>query len=114
MQYSLVAMMEFVRRGKISLERVVEKMSHNPAILFRIEERGFLREGYFGDLVLVDPNHSWKVEPSNILAKCGWSPFEGETFASRVTHTFVSGRLAYEQGQIREGKPGMRLAFRGA
>lgn len=112
-QHSLVAMMEFVRRGKITLERVVEKMSHNPAILFRIEERGFLREGYFADLVLVDPNRSWKVEHSNILAKCGWSPFEGETFASRVTHTFVSGRLAYEDGQIREGKPGMRLAFHG-
>jgi dihydroorotase len=113
-QHSLVAMMEFVRRGKITLERVVEKMCHNPAILFRIEERGFLREGYFADLVIIDPNRRWKVEPLNILAKCGWSPFEGETFSSKVTHTFVSGRMAYEQGKILEGKPGMRLAFRGA
>lgn len=113
-QHSLVAMLEFVRLGKITLERVVEKMSHNPAILFRIQERGFLREGYFADLVLVDPDRPWKVESSNILAKCGWSPFEGETFSAKVTHTFVSGRLAYSDGQIREGKPGMRLAFRGA
>jgi dihydroorotase len=113
-QHSLVAMMEFVRRGKITLERVVEKMCHNPATLFRIQDRGFLREGYFADLVIVDPDRPWKVEPSNILAKCGWSPFEGDTFTARVTHTFVSGRLAYEQGQILEGKPGMRLAFRGA
>ena len=112
-QHSLVAMMEFVRRGKISLERMVEKMCHNPAVLFRIKERGFLREGYFADIVIVDPSRPWKVETSNILAKCKWSPFEGETFSARVTHTFVSGRLAYEDGQIREGKPGMRLAFRG-
>lgn len=111
-QHSLVAMMAFVKQGKLTIERMVEKMSHNPAILFRIEDRGFIREGYFGDLVLVDPDRPWKVDRSNILAKCGWSPFEGQTFDASVTHTFVSGRLAYQHDQILEGKAGMRLTFR--
>lgn len=111
-QHSLVAMMAFVKQGKLTIERMVEKMCHNPAILFRIEDRGFIREGYFGDLVLVDPDRPWKVDRSNILAKCGWSPFEGQTFDASVTHTFVSGRLAYQHGQILEGKAGMRLTFR--
>lgn len=111
-QHSLVAMMEFVKQGKITIERMVEKMCHNPAILFRIEDRGFIREGAYGDIVLVNPHHPWKVESANILAKCGWSPFEGEVFEAAVTHTFVSGRLSYENGKIIEGKPGMRLTFR--
>ena len=111
-QHSLVAMMAFVKQGKLTIERMVEKMCHNPAILFRIEDRGFIREGYFGDLVLVDPDRPWKVDRSNILAKCGWSPFEGQTFDASVTHTFVSGRLAYQHGQILEGNAGMRLTFR--
>jgi dihydroorotase len=91
---------------------MVEKMCHNPAILFRVEDRGFIREGAYADLVLVDPNQPWRVQPSNILAKCGWSPFEGYEFHSQVTHTFVSGHLAFEEGQLREGQPGMRLTFR--
>lgn len=111
-QHSLVAMMTFVKEGKITLERMVEKMCHNPAILFRIEDRGFIREGAYADLVLVDPNRPWKVEPSNILAKCGWSPFEGQVFDAAVTHTFVSGRLVYENGRLLEGRSGMRLTFR--
>jgi len=110
-QHSLVAMMAFVKQGKITLERMVQKMCHNPAILFRMADRGFIREGYFADLVLVDPNSPWKVEPSNILAKCGWSPFEGQTFNASVTHTFVSGHLAYENGKLQEGTRGKRLTF---
>ncbi len=110
-QHSLVAMMEFVHQKKISIEKIVQKMSHNPAILFEIEKRGFLREGYFADLVLVDPNHPWQVNKNNILAKCGWSPFEGNTFHSTVRHTWVSGYLAYSNGQINEGKSGERLTF---
>lgn len=111
-QHSLVAMMEFVKDGRISIERLVEKMCHNPALLFRIEDRGFIREGAYADVVLVDPNHPWVVSRPNILAKCGWSPFEGQTFGASVTHTFVSGRLAYENGQILEGQSGRRLTFR--
>lgn len=110
-QHSIVAMLEFHRQGKISLEKIVEKMSHNLAILFQIDRRGFIREGYFADLVLVDPNSPWKVEKNNILAKCGWSPFEGETFHTKVTDTWVSGHRAYKNGQINEGKPGERLLF---
>jgi dihydroorotase len=110
-QHSLVAMMAFVKKGKITIERMVEKMCHNPAILFRIEDRGFIREGAYADLVIVNPHRPWKVEAANILAKSGWSPFEGVTFEAAVTHTFVSGRLAYENGKIAEGKPGMQLTF---
>jgi dihydroorotase len=110
-QHSLVAMMEFVHQKKISVERMVQKMSHNPAILFEIEKRGFIREGYFADLTLVDVNQSWQVNKNNILAKCGWSPFEGETFRSTISHTWVSGHLAYSNGQIKEGKSGERLTF---
>lgn len=111
-QHSVVAMMEFVRQGKLSIERMVEKMAHNPAILFRVEDRGYIREGYFADLVLVDPNSPWTVGPSNILAKCGWSPFEGTTFSARISHTFVSGHLAFEEGRLNEERVGHRLSFR--
>jgi dihydroorotase len=110
-QHSVVAMLEMVHQGKISLERVVEKMSHNPAILFRIKERGFIREGYYADLVLVDLNNPWQVSKENILAKCGWSPFEGQTFRAAVTHTFISGHLAYEKGMLHNGQMGQRLLF---
>lgn len=110
-QHSLVAMMDFVRQGKISVEKVVEKMCHNPAILFEIEKRGYIREGYFADLVLVEEGKSWEVKKDNILAKCGWSPFEGHTFNSTVTHTFVSGHLAYAEGKFDESKKGERLTF---
>lgn len=110
-QHTLVAMMEFVHQKKISIEKMVQKMSHNPAILFEIEKRGYIREGYFADLVLVDPNQPWQVNKNNILAKCGWSPFEGNTFNSAVTHTWVSGHLAYSNGKLFEGKSGERLTF---
>ncbi|MGM0946517.1 MAG: dihydroorotase [Bacteroidota bacterium] len=110
-QHSLVAMLEFYHQGKISLERIADKMSHNVAKLFRMEERGFIREGYFADLVLVDLDQPWTVSQENILAKCGWSPFEGYTFKSSVTHTIVSGHLAYENGQFDESKKGERLTF---
>lgn len=110
-QHSLVAMMEFYHEKKISIEKIVQKMAHNPAILFQIKDRGFIREGYFADLVLVDPGKSWRVEKSNILAKCGWSPFERHTFKSSVTKTWVSGHLAYEDGKFNESKRGERLTF---
>lgn len=110
-QHALNVMMECYLDGKISIEKVVEKMCHNPAILFQIEKRGFVREGYFADLVLVDPDHPWQVSRDNILAKCQWSPFEGQTFRSRITHTIVSGHLAYEEGVFNESGRGMRLSF---
>jgi dihydroorotase len=110
-QHSLNAMLEFCLNKKISIEKVVEKMCHNPAILFQLRERGFIREGYYADLVLVDLNKPWKVEKHNILYKCGWSPFEGQIFRSQVTHTLVSGHLAYENGTFDESKKGMRLTF---
>ncbi|HEY5917228.1 MAG TPA: dihydroorotase [Chryseolinea sp.] len=110
-QHSLVAMLEFYHRGKIKLEKIVEKMSHNPAILFQINKRGFIREGYFADIVLVNLNKPWTIGPENILAKCGWSPFEGSTMSSQVTHTFVSGHLAYAEGKLNEERMGERLLF---
>lgn len=110
-QHSLVAMMQFEKQGKISIERIVEKMCHNPAILFEIKERGYIREGYHADLVLVDPNKPWEVNRSNVLAKCGWSPFEGETFGSSVTHTLINGELAYKNGKFNEQLFGQRLLF---
>ena len=110
-QHSFVVMLENYKNGKISLERIVEKMAHNPAILFRIEKRGFIREGYKADLVLVDLNQNWTVKKENILYKCGWSPLEGTEFHSKVTHTFVNGKLVYENGKISEEKFGERLLF---
>lgn len=110
-QHALPAMLAFVEKGKISLEKVVEKMCHNPAICFQIENRGFIREGYFADLILIDLNKPWEVNKENILYKCGWSPFEGETFNAQITRTFVNGHIAYEHGQLDESKKGMRLTF---
>lgn len=110
-QHSVVAMLEFYHQKKITLEKIVQKMAHHPAVLFQIEKRGFIREGYFADLALVDLNNAWKVEKENVLARCGWSPFEGTTFKSRVTHTFVSGHLAYQDGRLNEGQNGVRLSF---
>lgn len=109
--HSLVAMLELVRKGVFSLEMVVDKMCHAPATLFGVEKRGFIREGYFADLVLVDLNDPWTVSADNILYKCGWSPLEGETLTARVTHTFVNGRLVYETGRFEESVKGMSLAF---
>jgi dihydroorotase len=110
-QHALPAMLEFVKEGWISIEKVVEKMAHAPAICFQIAERGFIREGYFADLVLVDLHSSWEVNKSNILYKCGWSPFEGNTFSSKVVKTFVNGHLAYDAGKFNETNKGMRLQF---
>ena len=110
-QHALPAMLDFVKQGKISIERVVEKMAHNVATCFQIKERGFIREGYWADLVLVDLKNSWKVEKDNLLYKCQWSPFEGHTFSSSVTHTIVSGNIVYENGKLVEGTTGERLAF---
>ena len=110
-QHALISMMEHVKKGKITIERVVEKMAHNPAILFRIKERGFIREGYYADIVVVDPSRSYSVQQSNILYKCGWSPFEGYTFSSSINKTFVNGEIVYENNKVAEGTNGMRLSF---
>lgn len=110
-QHSLTAMLEMHKRGKITLEKIIEKMCHAPADLFRIDRRGYIREGYYADLVLVDPSQPWRVSPENIFYKCGWSPFEGTEFSHRVTHTFVNGHLVYDNGQILEGITGKRLKF---
>ncbi|ATA68624.1 dihydroorotase [Capnocytophaga cynodegmi] len=110
-QHSLVAMLENARKGKISIEKIVEKMCHNPAILFEIKERGFIREGYYADLVLVDLNNPWQVSKENILYKCGWSPFEGNTFHSKIIATFVGGNLVYENGKVNPIPQGMRVTF---
>lgn len=110
-QHALPAMMQFVAKEKISIEKVVEKMCHNPALLFDIADRGFIREGYKADLVLVDPNNPWTVTKDNILAKCGWSPFEGVTFNSRITHTFVNGHLAYQNFKVNKVKNAQALTF---
>ena len=110
-QHFLPAMMEKVHDGTISIEKMVEKMCHNPAILFRVEERGFIREGYHADLVLVAPNRPWSVSRDNVLSKCGWSPFEGTLFKSKITHTFVGGHLAYNEGKFDESSLGERLLF---
>jgi dihydroorotase len=110
-QHSLVAMLEFYHQGKISLEQIAEKMSHAVAVCYKVQQRGFIREGYFADLVLVDLNRPWRVGPDNIVAKCGWSPFEGALFRSQVEKTFVSGHLAYDTGQFDEKIKGKRLSF---
>ena len=110
-QHALVAMFEAHHKGKISVEKIVEKMCHNPAILFEIEKRGFIRKGYFADLVIVNPNNPWSVNKSNILYKCGWSPFDGTTFKSRVTHTFVNGALVYNNFKVMDVKAAKRLTF---
>ena len=110
-QHSLVAMLDLYHQGKIELTRIVDKMCHNPAILFRVEERGYIREGYYADLVLVDPDSPWTVNKDNVLAKCGWSPFEDHQFKSTVASTIVSGHLAYHKDQFDESTLGKRLTF---
>ena len=111
MQHALPAMLEKYHGGKISLEKIVEKMCHNPAKLFQIKKRGFIREGFYADLVVLDLNDSWTVTKENIAYKCGWSPFEGNSFKSRITHTFVNGHLAYENGNFSQERKAMRLTF---
>jgi dihydroorotase len=110
-QHSLVAMMELWHRKVFSLEKIVEKMCHNPGILFNIKERGFIREGYKADLCLIDPDNPWTVSKDNILYKCGWSPFEGTTFRSSVLMTLVNGTIVYDNGLINEDHRGQRLLF---
>ncbi len=110
-QHALVTMLELYHQGIFSLEQIVEKMSHAPAICFQIEKRGFIREGYYADLVVVDLNDPWRVHPSNILYKCGWSPLEGTQFQSKILQTFVNGQLVYHQAKIDQSVRGMRLRF---
>ena len=110
-QHAVVAMFEAFHQGKISVEKIVEKMAHNPAKIFKIEKRGFVKVGYYADLVIVNPNMPWNVSKDNILAKCGWSPFEGETFRSRITHTFVNGQSVYQNFKVNEVPFGERLLF---
>jgi dihydroorotase len=111
-QHALPAMLQFVHDEKITIEKVVQKMCHNPALLFDIPDRGFIKEGYKADLVLVDPNNPWTVTRENVLAKCGWSPFEGVTFKSRITHTFVNGQIAYQNFKVNPQRFAQELSFK--
>ena len=110
-QHAVVALFEAHFQGKISVEKIVEKMAHNPAKIFKIEKRGFVKEGFYADLVIVNPGLPWSVNKSNILYKCGWSPFEDFTFKSRITHTFVNGQLVYHNFKVKEIRCGKRLLF---
>ena len=110
-QHAVVAMFEAYHQGQISVEKIVEKMCHNPAIIFKIEKRGFIKEGFYADLVIVNPGLPWNVKKENIVAKCGWSPFEGYTFKSRITHTFVNGELVYQNFKVKDVPVGKRLLF---
>ncbi|WP_111682342.1 dihydroorotase [Winogradskyella tangerina] len=110
-QHALVALLEMHHQGKISIEKIVEKACHNPAKLFDVEKRGYVKEGYYADLVIVDLNSPWTVNKDNILYKCGWSPFEGNTFKSRITHTLLNGQLVYNNFKVLDVKAGRRLTF---
>lgn len=110
-QHAVVAMFEAHHQGKITVEKIVEKMCHNPAKIFKIEKRGFIKEGYYADLVIVNPSLPWNVKPDNILYKCGWSPFENFTFKSRITHTFVNGEMVYNNFKVKDVRAGKRLLF---
>jgi dihydroorotase len=110
-QHALVAMLQKYHDGKISVEKIVEKMCHNPAILFDIEKRGYIREGYYADLVQINLDSKWKVNKQNILYKCGWSPFEGSKFDSKVIRTFINGHLAYDKGVFSKKLNAKRLTF---
>jgi dihydroorotase len=110
-QHALPAMLELYHQGKITLEQIAEKMAHNVATCFQIEKRGFIREGYWADLVLADLNNPWKVKKDNILYKCKWSPFEGITFKSKIVKTIVSGNVVWDNENLVEGNPGKRLSF---
>lgn len=110
-QHAVVAMFEAYHQNKISVEKIVEKMAHNPARIFKIEKRGFIKEGYYADLAIVNPGLPWSVKKENILYKCGWSPLEGANFKSRITHTFVNGQLVYNNFKVKDLKCGERLLF---
>jgi dihydroorotase len=111
-QHSLQMMLHYVQEGRISIEKVVEKMCHAPAVCFGIEERGYIREGYWADIVLVDPNEPYLVHKNNILYMCGWSPLEGKTLPATITHTFVNGALVFENGVVNDAVRGQRLQFK--
>lgn len=110
-QHSLNCMLDFYQKGLISLEKIVEKMCHNPAKLYKMTDRGYIREGFHADLVLVDLNTEWTVSKENLLYKCGWSPLEGTTFANAITHTFVNGNLVYDNGKFNEENFGVAIEF---
>jgi dihydroorotase len=110
-QHSLPVMLEFYHRNQIPLEKIVKKMCHAPADIFKVLDRGYIKEGYYADLVIIDPNDPWTVNKRNILYKCGWSPLEGTTLKSRITHTFVNGHLAFDNGIFNESKKGKPLEF---
>ena len=110
-QHALPTMLELYHQGLISLEKIVEKMSHHVAEIYRMKDRGYIREGYYADLVLIDINNPWKVTPQNIYYQCGWSPLEGQTFQSKVVKTFVNGHLVYDEGVFNENSKGLRLIF---
>ncbi len=110
-QHTLLLMLQYVQQGKISIEKLVEKMSHAPAVCFQIAERGYIREGYFADLVLVDLKNPYKVTKENLLYKCGWSPFDGHSFPATIKYTLVNGDIAYENGQVNDTVRGQRLRF---
>jgi len=110
-QHALIAMIQAHKQGKISLEKIVQKMCHNPARLFQVKDRGFIKEGYYADLVVVDVEKSQEVTRDNVLYKCGWSPFEGTTFDATITHTFLNGNLAYAEGKFSEKRYAKQLEF---
>lgn len=110
-QHALPAMLELYHQGKISIEKIVEKMCHHVSEIYRMNERGYIREGYYADIVLVDLNNEWVVTPENILYKCGWSPYENQCFKSKIIKTFVNGNLVYDQGKFHENNKGKRLKF---
>jgi dihydroorotase len=110
-QHSLNCMLEFYKQNLISLEKIVEKMCHNPAILYKMTKRGFIREGYYADLTLVDLNSPWTVAKENLLYKCGWSPLEGTTFKTKINKTFVNGNLVYDNGEFYEQEKGKEIEF---
>ena len=110
-QHALIALFETHLQGKISVEKIVEKFCHNPAKIFKIEKRGFIKPGFYADLVLLKKSNSWEVTKENVLYKCGWSPFEGTSFNTKISHTFINGELVFENGKITEIKAGKRLLF---
>lgn len=110
-QHSLLAMLELAQKGHFPIELVAEKMCHAPAKLYGIEKRGFIREGYFADIVVVDPAASWEITKERLLYKCKWSPLEGNTLSAKVVQTFVNGRLVYNKGIFDESVKGQELVF---
>ena len=110
-QHAVLAIFDKIHEGVIPIEKAVEKMSHNPAKLFQIEKRGFIKEGFYADLVMIDPNKPQTVTRDNVYYKCGWSPFEGHEFSSTITHTFVNGNLMYDNGVFNDEVKGKRLTF---